>query len=372
MNPTITPANILIVDDASEHLYNAGNILRPLGYPIRIALTGHRALELIQEQKPTVILLDIMLDDMNGFQICRQLKNNPAYSDIAIIFVTGLNDEESIQEGFRIGGADYVTKPYRPMELIARIQNQIRLTTQAAELKYAYHELDHFCQNVSHDLKSPLLVIQQLAALLIESVPSKDNSDVLTIADMLDCNCKNTLRMVERLLELSHVTQMPLCKEDVNICQLFQDTAAELILLEPERNFDISIDESIPRLYADRELLKILIQNVLSNAIKFTRNRPVSVIQITGELTASSYTISIHDNGAGFDPKHADKLFQVFSRLHTSSEFEGSGVGLTIIARIMKMHGGTANITGELEKGAVISLHFPIRCVSHAPNPSNP
>lgn len=363
MNTTTFSSNILIVDDTSEHLYHAGNILRPLGYPIRIALTGHRALELIQEQKPTVILLDILLDDMDGFQICRQLKSNPDYADIAVIFVTGLNDDESIQEGFRVGAQDYVTKPYRPAELIARIQNQIHLATQAAELKSAYEELDHFCQNVSHDLKSPLLVIQQLASLLVRSVPNQDDSDIATITELLDSNCQHALTMVERLLELSHISQMPLKKSHVSLRHLIQETITELTLLEPERKFDISIDNDLPYLNGDRELLKILFQNVLNNAIKFTRNRSLAEIKVSSSTTTSSFILCVRDNGAGFDSKHTDKLFQVFSRLHASSEFEGSGVGLTIVAKIMKMHGGTARITGETDKGAAIFLHFPIQLI---------
>lgn len=360
MNSSISPsANILIVDDTSEQLYHAGQILQPLGYPIRVALTGHRALELIQEQKPTVLLLDIMLEDMNGLQICRQLKQNPDYADIAIIFITGLNDEETIQEGFRIGGQDYVVKPYRPAELIARVQTHMRLTCQAAELKNAYHELDQFCQNVSHDLKSPLLVIQQLSTLLTDSVSDGNPEELETISNMLNTKCQNTLIMIERLLELAHVTQMPLHEKTVDIKQLFENTLTELTLLEPERKFCTSIDASLPCLCADEDLLKILIQNVLSNAIKFTRKEPVSRIEIAGELHAGSFTVSIRDNGAGFDSSQAHKLFQVFSRLHTESEFEGSGVGLTIIARIMKIHGGTVSIAGESGKGAVIFLHFP-------------
>ncbi|MDD3137955.1 MAG: response regulator [Lachnospiraceae bacterium] len=364
MNTTNLSANILIVDDTSEHLYKAGNILKSLGIPIRVALTGKCALELIKEQKPTVILLDIMLKDINGFQICQNLKSNPEYADIAIIFVTGISEVETIQEGFRIGGQDYVTKPYHQLELIARVQNQLELTRQSVELKYAYHELDHFCSNVSHDLKSPLLVIQQLATMLTDSVSQESSSEVQTIITMLTDKCQNTLTMVERLLELSHITQMSLHENTINIQKLFNTIFSELILLEPERKIHISIDDTIPFLTADKELLKYLVQNIMSNAIKFTRNRPIAQITVTGELKSNDFTLSIQDNGAGFDPSYTNKLFQVFSRLHNASDFEGSGVGLTIVARIMNMHGGTAEIVGALDKGATILLRFPLRRVS--------
>lgn len=362
--------NILIVDDSPEALQNAGTILKTLGYPIRIALDGATALELIQEERPTLILLDISMEGMSGFQVCREIKSNPELADIAIIFVTASENEQSIQEGFQAGAQDYVIKPFLPSELLARVQTHIKLATQSMELKCAYNDLDQFCHSVSHDLKSPLLVIQQLISLLVDSLPkSKGDTnfsleDIHTTANLLTDKCTYTLNLVESLLELSHVSQINPVFSPLDLNVLFQDCFNELSKLEPHRCFDFHMDE-LPVVMANPTLLKILVQNVLSNAIKFTRTREISEIQISHKLLSSKLIIQIRDNGVGFDSKQTHKLFHVFFRLHTTSEFEGSGVGLTIVSRIMKSHNGTAAITGSIDQGACVTLSFPSDCIIH-------
>ena len=363
-----TPINILIVDDSPEALQNAGTILKPLGYPIRIALDGTTALELIQQQHPTIILLDISMDGMSGFQVCHKIKSDPNLSDIAIIFVTASENEQSIQAGFQAGAQDYVIKPFLPSELLARVQTHIQLVSQAMELKCAYNDLDQFCHSVSHDLKSPLLVIQQLTSLLVHSLPKQKNDvdfsleDINTIAGLLTEKCTYTLNMVESLLELSHVSQINPIFTPLDLNTLFQNCFKELSSLEPNRHFHFHAN-NLPVIMANTTLMKILVQNVLSNAIKFTRTKPTAEIQISHNLLSSKLIIEIKDNGVGFDSKNTHKLFHVFSRLHTTSEFEGSGVGLTIVSRIMKSHNGSASITGTLNQGACVTLTFPINCI---------
>ena len=126
----------------------------------------------------------------------------------AVIFVTASDDERSIQEGFLAGGQDYVSKPFRPLELLARVKNQIRIVSQSERLKDAYQELDLFCHNVSHDLKSPLLVLRQLAAMLTDTCSDRENEETEIISGLLDEKCSQLLEMVERLLELSHTAQI--------------------------------------------------------------------------------------------------------------------------------------------------------------------
>lgn len=364
-----SPINILIVDDSPEALQNAGTILKPLGYPIRIALDGATALELIQQEPPTIILLDISMDGMSGFQVCHEIKSDPNLSDIAIIFVTASENEQSIQAGFQAGAQDYVIKPFLPSELLARVQTHIKLVSQSLELKSAYNDLDQFCHSVSHDLKSPLLVIQQLTSLLVHSLPQNETDtnfsfeDINTIADLLTEKCTYTLNMVESLLELSRVSQITPIFVPLNLNVLFENCFEELSSLEPERQFHFHTD-NLPVIMANSTLIKILIQNVLSNAIKFTRTKSTAQISISHSLLPSKLIIEIKDNGVGFDSKNTHKLFHVFSRLHTTSEFEGSGVGLTIVSRIMKSHNGTASITGKLNQGACITLTFPRDCVA--------
>lgn len=360
--------NILIVDDSPEALQNAGTILKTLGYPIRIALNGTTALELIQQERPTIILLDVSMDDMSGFQVCRQIKSNPKWADIAIIFVTASGQEQNIQEGFQAGAQDYVVKPFLASELLARVRTHIQIAAQSMELKNAYHELDQFCHSVSHDLKSPLLVIQQLTSLLVQSLPevsSKEDfsmEDINTIASLLTEKCSYTLKLVESLLELSHISQITPVLEPLDLDELFLECFHELSILENQRNFRFSTD-SLPPIMANSTLMKLLVQNILSNAIKFTRTKPLSVIRITHQVHSSRFILEIRDNGVGFDNSQSHKLFHIFSRLHSSEEFEGSGVGLTIVSRIMKSHNGTAAICSTPGEGTCVTLTFPSDCL---------
>ena len=359
----MTPVNILIVDDVPEHLQNAGNILRELGYPIRVALNGKDALRLIRRQRPSVVLLDVSMEGMNGFQVCRAIRAEKEYEDIAIIFVTASDDERSIQEGFLAGGQDYVSKPFRPLELLARVKNQIRIVSQSERLKDAYQELDLFCHNVSHDLKSPLLVLRQLAAMLTDTCSDRKNEETETISGLLDEKCSQLLEMVERLLELSHTAQIESHLQPVDLAGIFRKTVEELAGLEPERKFRISVEE-MPMLNADPALMKLLAQNIFSNAVKFTRHRETAEITTSCTTDAAGLIITIKDNGVGFDPANSGRLFQVFSRLHDASEFEGTGVGLTIVERIMRTHGGSVSISEEPDCGAAVTLHFPRKLLS--------
>lgn len=355
---TDTEINILIVDDAPEHIRTAGVILKSLGYPIRVASSGRQALALVGKQAPTVVLLDISLGDMDGFEVCRQIRQRPSCQDTAIIFVTADQGEESIQKGFASGGQDYVVKPFVPSELLARTGAHLRLAAQARELKASYQELDQFCRTVSHDLKSPLMVIRQLAAALVESVPAKSRGEAGIPARLLDEKCGQTIRMIERLLEFSRMTRMECHLHLIDPVPIFRQVYAELSSLEPQRDISFHI-EPLPQILADETLFTLLVQNILGNAVKFTRKTPSAQIRVTTASSPGHLQIIVCDNGAGFDMQYHDKLFHVFERLHSASEFEGSGVGLAIAARIMRTHGGSIDITSKLQKGCRVVLDFP-------------
>ena len=177
-------------------------------------------------------------------------------------------------------------------------------------------------------------------------------------AGLLDEKCEQLLKMAERLLELSRTGQVESHMQPVDLAELFRNTCEELTGLEPGRKFLISVKE-IPVLNADPALMKLLAQNIFSNAIKFTPRRETAEITVSCTEDASGLTVTVKDNGAGFDQANAGKLFQVFSRLHDTSQFEGTGVGLTIVERIMRTHEGSVSISGEPDRGAAVTLHFP-------------
>lgn len=358
MNNSNEDINILIVDDTPEHIHIASSILKPLNCSIRAANSGTAALKLIEKKIPTLILLDVNMPDINGFEICQMLKSNSIYEDVAIIFITASEDEYSISKGFSLGAQDYVVKPYNSSELLARVTTHIKLIRQKEELKHAYDELNKFCHTVSHDLKSPLLVIIQLINLLCSELDSNESEDVKNILDQLTSKSEDTILMIERLLELSKINQFECDFKSVNLTDIANTMYNELSSLESSRNIIFNCSK-LPIIKCDETLIKLLFQNVLSNALKFSRNSNPSIININCETSSKYLYIYIEDNGVGFNMKYSDKLFHVFERLHNKEDFEGSGVGLSIIKRIMEHHNGHVEIYSELNKGTKITLAFP-------------
>lgn len=350
--------NILIVDDSPEHIRIASFILKDLGYPIRVANNGATALKLIEMQIPTLVLLDVRMPQFDGFKVCDIIKSNPLYQDIAIIFMTADQDEDSIQKGFLMGAQDYVVKPYKASELIARVNTHIKLASQASALKYAYKELDQFCHTVSHDLKSPLHVIKQLSNLLGLELEGSLTDGAKEIMQRLDNKSNEIIVMIERLLEFSKMGQLDCNFSNVNLTSIFKETIDELTSLETNRIIKFTSDQ-LPIIYGDETLLRFLAQNILSNALKFSSRNHITTIDISFREHKDTYEILVKDNGVGFDMKYSNKLFHVFERLHSKEEFNGSGVGLAIVQKIIQRHNGSVSIYGVLNKGTIVTLIFP-------------
>lgn len=355
----IDDINILIVDDTPEHIHIASSILaNSINCSIRVATSAHSALKLIEKRIPTLILLDVKMSDIDGFDLCKILKSNPLYEDIAIIFITASEDEYSVSKGFSLGAQDYVVKPYNSSELIARVNTHIKLICQKRELKYAYNELDKFCHTVSHDLKSPLLVIIQLVNLLCSEIGENTSIEIKSILNHLIAKSEDAILMIERLLELCKITQIECNFKLLNFKNIAHTVFNELFSLENNRNILFNCS-NIPLIKGDETLIKLLFQNVISNAIKFTRNSNPSIININFTNSLDFLYITIEDNGVGFDMKYSEKLFNVFERLHTKEDFEGSGVGLSIIKKIMERHNGYVEIFSNINHGTKITLAFP-------------
>lgn len=346
--------NILIVDDSPEQIAATGTILKPIGCQIRAANNTSYALRLIQKQIPTLILLDIKVDGMDGFELCRLLKESPKYKAIAIILMTASDTEEIIHQGISLGAQDYVRKPVVAAELLARVNAYLKIAVQAKEISHSSRELDQFCHIVSHDLKSPLQTIKQLTMLL-----TKDTENFEVISRLIE-KSDQILEMIDRLLELSRLSSIECHYSAVDLAKTFSDTMMDLSTNLPDFRLDFRMDR-LPVIWGEATLLCLLAQNILSNSLKFSKNRSVIKIHISCISTENYHTISISDNGAGFDMEYSHKLFHIFERLHSTTEFEGAGVGLTIIQRIMKRHGGTVSIWGQPDAGAKVTLKFPTK-----------
>lgn len=352
------PFDILIVDDTPEHIDVAVQVLKDSNFKIRVATDGNTALKLIYQQKPDLILLDIYMPEMDGFELCRLIKNTPDLKSIPIIFLTSFSDEESIRKGFESGGQDYVVKPFNASELLSRVNTHLMLKSHTESLEEANKELDSFCYTVAHDLKSPLLSLNKLVEFLAEDYIEQLDSAGKELVCNIREKSSEIIQTIDRLLEFSKMCEMQVNFEILNLKDMFIEVYNELKNLEPERNIHLNI-QSLPQVYGDRVLIRLLISNILSNAIKYTRNKPTAIIDVQSSEVGNEYVFSVSDNGVGFDMKYSSRLFGVFQRLHTKDEFEGSGVGLAICQRILKRHKGRAWMKGEINNGATFYFTLP-------------
>lgn len=350
-------AEILIVDDLPDHIAYASEILKMEGYRIYAAISGKKALDFLKSKQPDLILLDIKMQGMNGLTVCEKIKSNPKTKDIPVIFLTAESHPEVIRQGFEIGCCDYILKPFIREECIARVKMHIRMSKQKQELEAVNRELNMFCSAVSHDLRSPLEVISLLINTLKEDLSGDGDAEVLEVADMIQDKSNQLREMIVRLLDFSRMCNITPDFKEIDLDVIFDSTFAELKSLEKNRNI-LFIHNTLGKVIGDEVLIRLAVKNVLHNAIKFTGKRETAVITVCAEIDESYTNIMVKDNGVGFDMEYADKLFMIFQRLHENSEYEGSGVGLALVDRIMKRHGGKVGITGEEEKGAEVTLSF--------------
>lgn len=356
---TMDIPDILLVDDTPEDIEAAVALFRENSYRVRIATKASTALKLLEQQAPDIILLDIYMPEMDGFQLCQTIKSHAQFTSIPIIFLTSSNDENSIKKGFALGAQDYVVKPFNLSELLARVETHVKLKQQSESLIEAYEELDSFCYTVAHDLKAPLLSIGKLLEYLALDYSDKLDQDGLELLSHIKDKGNEVLTIIDHLLEFSRMCEMPLAGELINLEKLILQVFNELKEQQGPRQIELILN-SLPEIYGDPFMIKLLLTNVVSNAIKYTGGRDAAVIEASSQEHGNEYIISIKDNGIGFDMRYTSRLFKVFQRLHSQNEFPGSGVGLAICQRILKRHGGRAWLIGDPDNGATFYFAYPM------------
>jgi len=238
------------------------------------------------------------------------------------------------------------------------ISNQKVLQRANLELQQANQELNHFSHSVAHDFKAPLQSINKLSKYLIRDYADNVDSNGQELIAHIQNKSAEVVGITDHLLELSRMSQKQIAMEDIKLEPLFREVYDELIELQPERQVVFKI-EKLPMIHGDPIMIKILVTNILSNALKYTRNRKQAIIEVNSVEDENDYVISVKDNGAGFDMSDSSRLFKIFERLHSVDQFEGTGVGLVICQKILRRHNGKAWLNGKVNEGAVFSFSFP-------------
>lgn len=238
----------------------------------------------------------------------------------------------------------------------AELENLVDIRT--SELKNAVKEMEEFSFGVSHDLKSPIRAIDAYSLMLLEDNPGIDENSKDMIKNIKK-HCKDMISLIDKILEYSILSNKKIELETINIREIVNELVTEYKIANPLRKLSFSINGDIMTIIGDKVLINDAIGNIISNAVKYTRNREKSEIEIELINNGNDNIITIKDNGIGFDMKHKDKIFNMFQRLHSQNEYEGSGIGLTLARKIITNHSGEIFIESIKDEGTKVSIIFP-------------
>lgn len=239
------------------------------------------------------------------------------------------------------------------------VELEQRVTNRTLELQAAINELESFAYTVSHDLKSPLRAIDAYSRIMLEDYPQQLQGEMKDIVSNIKNTSSDMISMINKLLQYSTTTKQELYKERIDMKDMIHMSFHEMSLAYPQRKMNLDIETELPLMRADRVLMKLVIDNIISNAIKFTRTREIANIKVRHESLNCEVVFSIMDNGVGFDMIYSNKIFNIFERLHSSDEFEGSGIGLATVRKIIQIHGGRVWIEGNIEIGTTVFFSLP-------------
>jgi signal transduction histidine kinase len=253
-----------------------------------------------------------------------------------------------------------VTERKRAADQLRRLsaELELRVLERTAQLEAAVGELEAFSYSVSHDLRAPLRAIHGFARMLEDQLGDDVPPEALHSLDRVKAGARTMGTLIDELLKLSRLGRQRLVHTTVDLSALAHEIVAELRRADPERDVDVSIQQGL-LVTGDEQLLRIVLVNLLGNAFKFTRHTTNPRVEISGRREGEHLSVQVCDNGAGFDPEYADRLFRPFQRLHAETEFAGTGIGLATVQRVIRRHGGSITASGTLGRGASFSITLP-------------
>lgn len=375
MNMEINPSEykILIVDDVMSNVLLLKVLLTNEKFAIATASNGRQALEQVEKENPDLVLLDVMMPDMSGFEVAQHLKSNPNTADIPIIFLTALNSTADIVKGFQVGANDFISKPFNKEELIIRVTHQISLVaakrlilSKTEELQRTIAGRDKLYSVIAHDLRSPMGSIKMVLNMLILNLPSeKIGAEMYELLTMANQTTEDVFSLLDNLLKWtkSQIGKLNVVYQDVDLVEV-TDGVIEIFSMVASLK-KIRIHEMKPEkmmVNADIDMLKTVVRNLLSNAIKFSKeNSEVLVVKM--EEVDGMAVVSVQDYGCGISEEGQKKLLHTdthFSTFGTNNE-EGSGLGLLLCKDFVVKNGGKLWFTSKEGEGSIFSFSIPVK-----------
>jgi len=366
---TRTPV-VLVVDDNPKNVQIIALILKELNYKIIIAINGKNAIEMVNKKRPDLVLMDVMMQGMDGFEASKIIKSAPENENVPVIFLTALSEKTNIVKGFEAGGVDYITKPFNKEELISRIKTHLELKYTRDELQKTTRHLsdlneikDKMFSVIGHDLRSPVGSIKMTLDLLLCNQHNIKDAEFMETIHLLNQTSDEVFSLLENLLgwAKSQSGNIKIQTERLNLKQLSQN----LYLLQKSNmrlkkiTFENRIEDEL-EILADENTFMSILRNLISNAIKFTSEG--GNISLSANRKSKTVEIAVIDNGMGIPPENLSKLFdekQFISTYGTNNE-AGSGLGLILCQSFARYNNGQIRVESTPGKGSIFIVEMPI------------
>ncbi|MFV1885533.1 MAG: response regulator [Balneola sp.] len=372
---------ILIVDDTEANIKLLSHVLRDVGFSPIVAFNGTDALELIKARRPDLVLLDIMMPDMTGYEVCKIVNEDEALKSTPIIFLSALSETSDKVEGFEVGGVDYITKPYQKDEVLARIRTHLFLNklqkereeridilrNRELELRELNEKKDQLVRIVSHDIKNPLTGIVGLANLIKEN-PGFSAEEVHKMLTAMEKSGRKLMDMVEKVLDDDSNSHT---KESLKLSEGFlKDLVEKVISINKPKailkniNLDLIEEIEVSKVLLDHTKMEIALNNLVSNALKFTLKE--GIVQLTVKSDQGRILFAVKDNGIGIPQNVLPFLFenqknkQGISKIGTDGEI-GTGLGLDVVQKYVNMHDGKVWVESEEQMGTTFYIELPVK-----------
>ncbi|HEU5046809.1 MAG TPA: response regulator [Rickettsiales bacterium] len=355
--------NILIVDDRKENLLATEKILRHLDADIFKAGSGNEALSLMLRHRFALVLLDVQMPEMDGFETAKLMQDHDDMKNTPIIFVTAISKEEKYAtQAAEIGAVDYIFKPINPEILKSKVKVYLDIYVQREEilklnsvLRQSNEELERFAYICSHDMQEPVRMMNSYAELLSNKYAEQLDEKATKYLRFISSNARHLQKMIMDILEFSRVGRESPTLERIDSHRVAMEVIGKFESLIAEKGAKIEC-EDLPVIRTSDTLMRALFQNIIGNALKFHDGSKTPEIHVHAEEQPDGWLFSITDNGIGIDPQYNDKVFAIFQRIHRRELYPGTGIGLSTCKKLVELYGG--RIWFESILGAGTTFYF--------------
>ena len=370
-NESSTPGRILVVDDTPLNVRLLSSILEIEGYSVVTATNGPDALKLVPETAPDVVLLDVMMPGMDGFEVCRRLKAQTLSANLPIVMVTALQDTQNRVQALEAGADDFLTKPVDEVEVLARVKTLVRTKRGRDELENAYAALqrseglrDSLSQMLVHDLRTPLTAIMASLDILLSNYRGKMDDLQNELLDMCMSSCRQMVNQVSELLDVGKLESgaMELNLQTVKADELLEKALNQVHSLALSNKITIasSVEADTASFSADADLLRRVLVNLIGNSLKFCPHGSALIVNVSPQ--ENNMLFSVCDNGPGIAAEDCDKIFDKWGQAESNSSGRksSSGLGLTFCRLAVEAHGGKIWVESVIDQGSDFRFTIPL------------